>query len=168
MVLTSSLKFLKTAHAWNNNVNRSSVVTDWGQITRWVPRNDFFTPSAVTFLLDYLVKETVEGGGIDKWNGFRGAPPPSHPSATWLKRKWQFTLYFDMLVELKMNRKLCFSPHFLQSRKFFTRKCTFFSIAKVFVEKFAGKMSFTKVYALNFTTFSSCETFCPRKFLPLK
>ena len=87
LVLISSLKFPKTAHAWTNNVNGSSVVTDWGQITQWVPRNDSCTSSAVTFLLDYLAQGDCGGGGMDKGNGFRGAAPLRPPQlrrATWL------------------------------------------------------------------------------------
>ena len=74
-----------------------------------------------------------------------------------------------MLVELKMNRKLRFPFTFLRlSMSFFTRKCTFFSIAKVFVAKFADKNVIRESLCDNFAIFSSRETFCPRKFLPLK
>ena len=60
------------------------------------------------------------------------------------------TLYFDMLVVLKMNRKL------------------FFSIAKVFVANFAGKNVIRESLCPQFRDFFSRETFCPLKFLPLK
>ena len=61
-----------------------------------------------------------------------------------------------------MNIKLDFSPHFSSVTKVFARaNVSFFSIANIFVAKFAGEMSFAKVYALNFVIFSSRETYCP-------
>ena len=58
-----------------------------------------------------------------------------------------------------------FPSLFLSRKRFFMPKCTLFLIAKVFVAKFAGKASSTKVYAFNFANFSYCETFCPKSSL---
>ena len=69
-----------------------------------------------------------------------------------------------MLIVLKMNRKLCFFPSpFFSCESFFTWKCTFFSIAKVFVAKFAEKSVIRESLCPQFRDF-----FFSRNFLPAR
>ena len=61
-----------------------------------------------------------------------------------------------------------FSPYFSSVAKlFFTRKCTFFSIVKVSVAKFAEKRH-SRMFMPSISQFFSRETFCEREFLPLR
>ena len=61
-----------------------------------------------------------------------------------------------------------FPSLFFGRKRFFTRKCTFFLITKVFVVKFVEENVIRESLCLSFRDFSSRKTFCPRKFLPLK
>ena len=60
------------------------------------------------------------------------------------------------------DRKLCFSPHFLQSRKLFHAKMHSFLDRESFCREICGKTTFAKVCALNFAIFSSCHRECLR------
>ena len=69
-----------------------------------------------------------------------------------------------MLIVLKMNRKLCFFPSpFFSRESFFTQKCTFFSIAKVFVAKFAEKSVIRESLCPQFRDFFFSRNFVPAK-----